>query len=94
MTQPRILPLTAAPDLLPTLAAWFHDKWGIPYAAYEESMTEALAGQDPIPAWYAVLDGDRIIGGLGVSGGSEEQDAALAAFGADFFARLVKNAYL
>ena len=38
--------------------------------------------------------GDRIIGGLGVSGGSEEQDAALAAFGADFFARLVKNAYL
>lgn len=38
--------------------------------------------------------GDRVIGGLGVSGGSEEQDAALAAFGADFFARLVKNAYL
>ena len=38
--------------------------------------------------------GDRIIGGLGVSGGSEEQDAALAAFGADFFDRLVKNAYL
>ena len=36
----------------------------------------------------------QVIGGLGVSGGSEEQDAALAAFGADFFARLVKNAYL
>lgn len=66
MTQLQILPLTAAPDLLPTLAAWFHDKWGIPYAAYEESMTEALSGQAPVPAWYAVLDRDRVIGGAGI----------------------------
>ena len=35
--------------------------------------------------------GDRVIGGLGVSGGSEEQDAALAAFGANIFAQLVNN---
>ena len=66
MIAPHILSLTAAPDLLPTLAAWFHDKWDIPYAAYEESMTEALSGQDPVPAWYAVLDRDRVIGGAGV----------------------------
>lgn len=66
MPQPHILPLTAVPTLLPTLAAWFHDKWGIPYAAYEESMTDALAGQASVPAWYAILEGDRIIGGAGV----------------------------
>ena len=36
--------------------------------------------------------GDRVIGGLGVSGGSEEQDAALAAYGAEIFARLVNHA--
>jgi len=36
--------------------------------------------------------GDRVIGGLGVSGGSEEQDAALAAYGARVFAQLVNNA--
>ena len=36
--------------------------------------------------------GDRVIGGLGVSGGSEEQDAALAAYGAEVFARLAKRA--
>lgn len=36
--------------------------------------------------------GDRVIGGLGVSGGSEEQDAALAAYGAEVFARLAKHA--
>ena len=66
MPQPHILPLTAVPTLLPTLAAWFHDKWGIPYAAYEESMTDALAEQASVPAWYAILEGDRIIGGAGV----------------------------
>ena len=36
--------------------------------------------------------GDRVVGGLGVSGGSEEQDASLAAYGAEVFARLVKHA--
>ncbi len=66
MTQYRILSLTASPAMLPRMAAWFHDKWGIPYAAYEESMTEALAGRAPVPAWYAVLEGDRIVGGAGV----------------------------
>ena len=35
--------------------------------------------------------GDRVIGGLGVSGGTEEQDAALAAYGAKFFAQLVNH---
>ena len=33
----------------------------------------------------------KIIGGLGVSGGSEEQDTALADFGGEIFTALVKN---
>ncbi len=37
-----------------------------------------------------VSDG-RIIGGLGVSGGSEEQDTALAAFGRNVFDRLIEQ---
>ncbi|MBQ7982931.1 MAG: heme-binding protein [Clostridia bacterium] len=36
--------------------------------------------------------GGRVIGGLGVSGGSEEQDAALAAYGAKVFAQLAEHA--
>ena len=36
--------------------------------------------------------GDTVIGGLGVSGGSEEEDAALAAWGAAYFASLVSHA--
>lgn len=32
-----------------------------------------------------LMAGERIIGGLGVSGGTEEQDSALAAYGRQFF---------
>lgn len=39
-----------------------------------------FGGGDPLCG-----DGGRIIGGLGVSGGTEEQDAALSAFGKQYF---------
>ncbi len=35
--------------------------------------------------------GDKIIGGLGVSGGSEEQDTYLAEYGESVFQELIKN---
>ncbi len=35
--------------------------------------------------------GDKIIGGLGVSGGSEEQDTYLAEYGGSIFQELIKN---
>lgn len=66
MNLSTVLPLTACPERLSDLAVWFHRKWGIPEAAYRESMTAALEGGGPVPAWYAVLEGDRIVGGAGV----------------------------
>lgn len=35
--------------------------------------------------------GDKVIGGLGVSGGSEEQDTYLAEYGRDLFAEIIKK---
>lgn len=35
--------------------------------------------------------GDKVIGGLGVSGGSEEQDTYLAEYGESIFQELIKN---
>lgn len=46
-------------------AAWFHEKWGVPQAAYLESMAQSRAGA-PVPRWYLALDGAAIAGGLGV----------------------------
>ena len=45
-------------------ASWFHEKWGIPFAAYLESMNASLSG-DRIQEWYLCLDGEKIIGGMG-----------------------------
>lgn len=47
-------------------AQWFHEKWGIPKEAYQESMADCLRGAGAVPQWYLALEGDRIVGGLGV----------------------------
>ena len=54
------------PGLLDQAAKWFHAKWGIPLEAYRESMKQCLQCSSPVPQWYVAMDGDTIIGGLGV----------------------------
>lgn len=61
-----ILPLTDRPELLDAAAQWFHEKWGIPRAAYAASMEDCLRGEHAVPRWYLALEGDTILGGLGV----------------------------
>ena len=62
----EIVPLRDRPGLKEEAARWFHEKWGIPLQAYRESMEACLAGGSAVPQWYVALEGDRIIGGLGV----------------------------
>ena len=66
MTEYTLLRLGERPELLEPLAAWFSEKWRVPLAAYRESMAESLKTACPWPRWYAALDGERIIGGLGL----------------------------
>ena len=46
-------------------AEWFHSKWGVPAEAYLECMDAYLENGTEY-GWYLCLDGDRIVGGLGV----------------------------
>ena len=62
----QIIRLADRPDIKEQAAQWFHEKWGVPLAAYRESMEECLAGRSPVPQWYVAVEGSRIIGGLGV----------------------------
>ena len=62
----KILRLTDRPELKEQAARWFHEKWRIPLEAYMESMEECLEEKSPVPQWYMALDGERIIGGMGV----------------------------
>ena len=46
-------------------AQWFHEKWGVPKEAYLECMDAYLSGETEL-GWYLCMDGDKIVGGLGV----------------------------
>lgn len=61
-----ILKLREHRDLLDEAAEWFHAKWGIPLEAYRESMEHCVRCEGPVPQWYVAMDGEAIIGGLGV----------------------------
>lgn len=53
------------PELKDKAAQWFHSKWGVPAEAYLECMEDYLSGRNDY-GWYLCLDGDRIVGGMGV----------------------------
>ena len=59
------LTLREKPELKMPAAEWFHSKWGVPKEAYLECMEAYLSGQTEY-GWYLCLDGDAIIGGMGV----------------------------
>ena len=59
------LTLREKPELMDEAAAWFHSKWGVPKEAYLECM-EAYLKQETELGWFLCLDGNQIVGGLGV----------------------------
>ncbi len=53
------------PELKETAAEWFHQKWGVPTEAYLACM-DAYLDRETEYGWYLCMDGERIVGGLGV----------------------------
>lgn len=66
MKEDAILSIREHPEWKDKAARWFHEKWGIPLAAYEESMEDCLHTAGPVPRWYVAVNGREILGGLGV----------------------------
>ena len=62
----KFIRLTDRPELKNSMAEWFHEKWGIPKEAYLTSMEECLSEKASVPQWYAAMEGEKILGGLGV----------------------------
>lgn len=62
----QILKIREYAGLKEEAAQWFHSKWNIPMEAYLESMEQCLKKERAVPQWYVTVDGDRIVGGLGV----------------------------
>lgn len=65
MNSYTYLTLRDRPELMDTAAAWFHSKWRVPTEAYLECMTAYLGGSTEY-GWYLCLNGDEIVGGMGV----------------------------
>ena len=65
MSQYQYVTLREKKELKMLAAEWFHSKWGVPTQAYLECMDAYLQGQTEY-GWYLCLDGDKIIGGMGV----------------------------
>ena len=53
------------PAIKEAAAQWFHNKWGVPQEAYLECMDSYLNNETEY-GWYLCLDGNKIVGGLGV----------------------------
>lgn len=65
MSMYRYIRLRESPDLKEAAAEWFHSKWRAPKEAYLACM-DAYLNMETEYGWYLCLDGERIIGGLGV----------------------------
>ena len=65
MSNYQFVDLKEAPSMKDGAAEWFHGKWNVPKEAYLECMDAYLCGETDI-GWYLCIDGDSIVGGLGV----------------------------
>jgi len=65
MSKLVYITLRDKPEIMADAARWFHSKWGVPEEAYLACMEEYLS-KDTEYGWYLCLDGEKIVGGLGV----------------------------
>ena len=57
--------LRERPEWKQAAAEWFHSKWNVPTEAYLDCMDAYLSGETEY-GWYLCLNGNKIVGGMGV----------------------------
>ena len=65
MKEYQYITLREVPEIKAMAATWFHNKWGVPEEEYLECM-EAYLNNETEYGWYLCMDGDKIVGGMGV----------------------------
>lgn len=61
-----LIKLREHPEYAKRAAHWFHEKWGIPLNAYEESIAACVRGGAAVPQWYFFMQNGAICAGAGV----------------------------
>ena len=57
--------LREKPELKEKASKWFSSKWRVPTEAYLSCMESYISGETEY-GWYLCLDGEKIVGGMGV----------------------------
>ena len=65
MAEYQYITLREQPEWMQPAAEWFHSKWGVPTEAYLECMESYLRSETEL-GWFLCLNGNQIVGGLGV----------------------------
>ena len=65
MEEYQFIALRENPDLKNSAAEWFHSKWKVAKEAYLECMDAYLQNETEY-GWYLCLDGNQIVGRMGV----------------------------
>lgn len=62
----EIIKLRENSEMNRAAAEWFHSKWGVPAEAYLQSIEKCQQKKNKVPQWYVIMDGAKIIAGMGV----------------------------
>lgn len=64
----HIISLRENPEYLAPAIRYFQEKWATPESCimYEDCLTHCINAPAPLPQWYLLLDGERIVGCAGL----------------------------
>lgn len=64
----RILSVRERPDMARTAIAYFQEKWAGDDSrmVYEDCILNSLASDGPLPEWYLLMDGEKVVGCAGL----------------------------
>ncbi|MCL2840700.1 MAG: GNAT family N-acetyltransferase [Defluviitaleaceae bacterium] len=66
MSDINIISIREHSEYLDKAVDYFSSKWGIPHNIYQDCIGHSMSTNSPLPRWYVMLRGDRIIGSYGL----------------------------
>ena len=66
LNEPKIVDVREAPEYRERAVDYFSSKWDIDRQLYHDSISDSVTTDNPLPHWYLMLDGERIIGCFGL----------------------------